>query len=200
MSGKTWRRLWHLVGGSLAPIGAFFISEKTLLITLSAVTFAFLVLELIRFLFPKVNDRFFRLFQRVLKKEERSRPIGSSYLLVASVLAFLLFEKDIAIACLLFLAVGDPAAGVIGERLEIRRAFGWGWRGWGWPGAVACLLSCLAVGMVLIQVGLNINLILISVGAAVAAVVALFPWPIDDNIVMPLLCGAAMTLIAVYCG
>jgi dolichol kinase len=194
MAGKTERRLWHLIGGSLFPILAFFLSEQTLLIALSAVTFAFIIMESIRLLSPSANKLFSRYFRGMLKEEERWRPTGSSYLLVASLLAFLLFDRDIAIACLLFLAVGDPAAATFGKGLRSKGAVGWGWRG-----SLACFLSCLVVGIVLILVGVDISPLLIAVGAAAAALVTLLPWPIDDNLIIPLFSGGVMTLI-LACG
>jgi len=199
MAGKARRRLWHLIGGSLFPILAFFVSEPTLLIALSAVTFAFLIMESIRLLSSRANELFSRYFHGMLKGEERWRPTGSSYLLVASVLAFLLFDRDVAIACLFFLAVGDPMAATFGEGLRSRRAFGWGWQGWGWRGGLACFLSCVVIGMVLIQIGLDISPLLIVVGAAAAALITLLPWPIDDNLIIPLFSGCVMTLIIAFC-
>lgn len=199
MAGKAGRRLWHLIGGSLFPILAFFVSEQTLLIALSAVTFAFLIMESIRLLSPRANELFSRYFHGMLKEEERRRPTGSSYLLVASLLAFLLFDRDVAITCLFFLAVGDPMAATFGEQLGSRRAFGWGWHAWGWRGGLACFLSCLAIGLVLTQVGLNISPFLIVVGSAAAALITLLPWPIDDNLLIPLFSGGVMTLI-IACG
>ncbi len=199
MAGKARRRLWHLIGGSLFPILAFFVSEQTLLIALSAVTFAFLIMESIRLLSSRANELFFRYFHGMLKEEERRRPTGSSYLLVASLLAFLLFDRDVAIACLFFLAVGDPMAATFGEQLGSRRAFGWGWHAWGWRGGLACFLSCLAIGLVLTQVGLDISPFLIVVGSAAAALITLLPWPIDDNLLIPLFSGGVMTLI-IACG
>lgn len=199
MADKAGRRLWHLIGGSLFPILAFFVSEQTLLIALAAVTFAFLVMESIRLLSSRANELFFRYFHGMLKEEERRRPTGSSYLLVASLLAFLLFDRDVAITCLFFLAVGDPMAATFGEQLGSRRALGWGWRAWGWRGGLACFLSCLAIGMVLTQIGLNISPFLIVVGSAAAALITLLPWPIDDNLIIPLFSGGVMTLI-IACG
>lgn len=195
MAGKAGRRLWHLIGGSLFPILAFFVSEQTLLIALSAVTFAFLIMESIRLLSSRANELFFRYFHGMLKEEERRRPTGSSYLLIASLLAFLLFDRDVAITCLFFLAVGDPMAATFGEQLGSRRAFGWSWHAWGWRGGLACFLSCLAIGMVLTQVGLDISPFLIVVGSAAAALITLLPWPIDDNLIIPLFSGGVMTLI-----
>jgi dolichol kinase len=199
MAGKARRRLWHLIGGSLFPILAFFVSEQTLLIALSAVTFAFLIMESVRLLSSRANELFFRYFHGMLKEEERRRPTGSSYLLVASLLAFLLFDRDVAITCLFFLAVGDPMAATFGERLGSRRALGWGWHAWGWGGGLACFLSCLAIGMVLTQIGLDISPFLIVGGSAAAALITLLPWPIDDNLIIPLFSGGVMTLI-IACG
>jgi dolichol kinase len=189
MSGKTGRRLWHLFGGSFFPTLAFFVPEKTVLISLSAVTFAFLSLEAIRLLSPRVNDWFLHRFGGMLKEEEKTRPIASSYLLIGSLAAFLLFGWDIAIASVFFLAVGDPVAATIGERFGTKRIFGRSLEG-----ALACLLICLAIGM-LLTIWLEITPLLVLAGAAIVAMIEILPLPIDDNLLIPLLCGGVMNSI-----
>jgi len=74
----------------------------------------------------------------ILKVEERVRPTGTSYLLLASVVVFLLFEKHVAMMSLLFLSLGDLAATVVGDWFGKWRAFGKSLEG-----SVTCLAVCL---------------------------------------------------------
>lgn len=68
MQSKLWRRLWHLVGGSLFPILALFIPKGALLITLGAMTGIFVVWEIVRFALPQVNRWMISHLKVVLKK------------------------------------------------------------------------------------------------------------------------------------
>jgi dolichol kinase len=164
------------------------------LISLSAVTFAFLSLEAIRLLSPRVNDWFLHRLGGMLKEEERTRPTTSSYLLIGSLAAFLLFERNIAIASVFFLAVGEPVAMTIGERFWAKRIFSRSSEG-----ALACLLVCPAIGM-LLTMWLELTPLLVLAGAAIAAMIEILPLPIDDNFLMPLLCGGVMSLSWLCCG
>ena len=177
MQSKPWRKLWHLFGGSLFPILALFIPKGTLLITLGAITAIFVTWEIVRFISPSVNRWMVSHLGVILKREEGFRPTGSTYLLLASLIVFLLFEKYVAIASLLFLSIGDLMATVIGEKFGKRRVFNKSLEG-----SLACLVSCLLIGMVMTRVGPVMVLPVAIVGAVTATMVELLPIPADDNL------------------
>ncbi|MBE9501751.1 MAG: hypothetical protein KAX23_04200 [Dehalococcoidia bacterium] len=190
MSGKTGRRLWHLLGGSFFPVLAFFVSGKALLIAIGAVTAGFLLWEALRFAIPEVNRWVVLHLSPILKDEERYRPTGSTYMLISTLLVFLLFDEYIAIAAVLFLSLGDPAASVVGEAWGTRRL-------WGktLEGSSACLLSCLILGMLPATVGTMSPLVIIA-GAIAATVIELLPLHINDNFTLPLGSAAVMALVS----
>lgn len=82
-------------------------------------------------------------------------------------------------------------AATIGERWGTRRVFGKSLEG-----GLACLLACLVVGILLVNLAFDMSLPLILVGSVVTTVIELLPVPIDDNLTIPLFSGGAMTLIA----
>ena len=190
VTGKIGRRLWHLLGGSFFPVLAFFIPKETLLIAIGAVIAVFLLFEAIRFAFPTVNHRVVLYLSGTLKDEERYRPTSSIYLLISTLLVFLLFDQYVAIAALLFLAVGDPVASVVGERVGRRKILGKTLEG-----SLACLISCLAIGILLAELGM-ISPPVVIVGAIAAAVIELLSLHINDNLTMPLGSAGAMALVA----
>jgi len=190
VTGKIGRRLWHLLGGSFFPVLAFFIPVETLLIAIGAVLAGFVLAEAIRFAFPTVNHRVVLHLSGALKDEERYRPTSSIYMLIATLLVFLLFDQYIAIAALLFLAVGDPVASVVGERVGRTKVLGKTLEG-----SLACLISCLAIGILLAELSI-ISLPVVIVGATVATVIELLSFHIDDNLTMPLGSAGAMALVA----
>ncbi len=182
--------MWHLGGGLFFPLLAFFISRETLILSVGVVTAAFLGCELVRLTLPPINRWMVTHLSPVLKEQKGFRLTGSTYFLIASLLVFLLFEKPVAVAALLFVAVGDPLAATVGERFGRKRLFGKSLEG-----SMSYLLSSLAVGMMLVKIDLGLSPWLVLVGAASAALIELMPIPIDDNLVVPLFCAATMTLV-----
>ena len=195
MQGKPWRRLWHLVGGSFFPILALFIPKGILLITLGAMTGIFVAWEIVRFASPSVNRWMVSHLGVILKKEEGFRLTGTTCLLLASLAVFLLFDKYVAITSLLFLSIGDLMATVIGEKYGRRMAFNKSFEG-----SLACLASCLLIGMLMTRIGPTMVLPVAIVGAVSATIVELLPIPIDDNLTIPLFSAAIMTLAALCFG
>ena len=191
MKTKPWRRLWHLLGGSFFPVLAFFVPKEALLITLGAVTGVFVVWEIARLNNARVNRWMASNLRVILKDEEQHRPTGTTYLLLSSFAVFLLFDKYVAITSLLFVSIGDLMATVIGEEYGRQVLF----NNKTLEGSLACLASCLLVGMLLPRIRPSMALGAAMVGAVSATIVELLPIPIDDNLTVPLISGGIMTLI-----
>jgi len=192
MSGTLKRELFHIFGGLSIPVAALFLPRVVLLISLGVVTFIFLTFELLRFRAPEMNRWFFWFFKPLLREKEVSRLTGSSYMLIASLVAFLVFPRDIAVLALSFLAVGDSMAAIVGQRLGQRKLLGKTLEG-----DLASLISCVAVGLVFYYAGLDIPLLTILVGSVSAAIVEAIPLPINDNLAMPLFAGVMMTIMQI---
>lgn len=189
MPSKPWRQLWHLLGGSFFPVLALLIPMETLLITLGAITAIFITWEIVRFTAPSINQWMISHLGMILKREERIRPTGTTYLLIASLIVFLLFDKYVAIASLLFLSIGDLMATVIGQKFGKRRAFNKSLEG-----SLACLASCLIIGIIMTRVGPVMVMPVAIAGAVTATVVELLPIPIDDNLTIPIFSAGIMRL------
>jgi len=191
MKTKPWRRLWHLLGGSFFPVLAFFVPKEALLVALGAVTGVFVAWEIARLNNARVNRWMASHLRVILKEEERFRPIGTTYFLIASLAAFLFFDKYVAITSLLFVSIGDLMATVIGEEYGRQVLFNKKTI----EGSLACLVSCLLIGILISRVNPAITLTVALVGAVSATIVELLPIPIDDNLTVPLISGGIMTLI-----
>ena len=190
ISSTLKRGLFHIFGGLFIPVAALFLPRTFLVISLCAVTFIFLAFEFVRFRAPGINRWFFSFFKPLLREKEASRLTGTSYILIASLIAFLVFQRDIAVLALSFLAVGDAMATMVGERIGKRRLLGKTLEG-----DLACFISCLAIGFVFYYAGLNIPLLVILVGSVGATIVEAIPLPINDNLTMPLFVGVVMTVM-----
>lgn len=148
-------------------------------------------LESWRFRNPKVNRWLFDHFKGFTKEKERERLSTTTLFLIAAFLTIAIFDRGVAIPALLFLTVGDPVAEIVGVnygRLKILR-------GKTLEGALAGAAACLLAGSPLLLIdSLGLDLPVLAVGAAAAALTELLPFPIDDNFTIPL--GSALAMIA----
>ena len=111
-------------------------------------------------------------------------------MLLAALISFLVFARDIAATSVCFLALGDALATLIGgsngkKGVRVKTT----------AGKAACLLACLAVGFILHYAGLNVSILTIAIGAIVATIMESLPKFVDDNLTIPIISGAVMTLI-----
>jgi hypothetical protein len=114
LPGKIGRKLIHL--SSLAiPIGYLFLPRDSVLRVIIPIAAGSLILDLARLRNRLLGKTFLRVSKSLLKKDERARLTGSTYLLLASVVCVFFFPRPIAIAALLFLALGVSASVKNGE-------------------------------------------------------------------------------------
>ncbi len=183
----VWRRLFHLIAGSSIPIAGIFVASSHMIIALAALSAAALALDLARFRVEWLNRHFLHWLAPLLKGSETNRITGATYLVIAALAVFGLFDSTIAVASLLFLSLGDPAAALVGRAMPGPRIQGKS------PGGTAAFLAVsLAVVGLLVAVGVVEYHWVLLVGAAVAALVELASLPPDDNLTVPLISGAAM--------
>ncbi|MEE9198248.1 MAG: hypothetical protein V3U26_00465 [Dehalococcoidia bacterium] len=185
------RRAFHLVSGCLFPVLIFVLSREPVVALAVVAVVASLTLEVARWRSATINHWFLAWFSVLLKKEESTRWLASTYLLIATLAAILLFDAHIAALALLFLAIGDPLAALVGERfgrIRIGRK--------SLEGTLTFLGASLLVGGVLVAGGVEVSYSIALAGAAVAALVELMPLPTDDNLTVPLAAGGVMMALA----
>ena len=134
-SGPPWpRRLFHAAVGTAIPVTAYFLPDLLPTVIIGILAAASLALDLVRFRVRWLNRLFLYSLSLLIKKEEEARITGATYLLIAAFVSFLVFDKEIAIAVLLFLSLGDPAAALIGRPIPGPRILGKSllvqWRSW----------------------------------------------------------------------
>ena len=188
----VWRRIFHLVAGSSIPVAGIFAPETAIVAALAVLSAGGLGLDLARFRISWMNRQFLRWLAPLLKEGESHRFTGATYMVIAALFTFLFFGSEVAVPALLFLALGDPAAAIIGRRLPGPRVFGKS------PGgSAAFVVVALLVVAVLIAGGANDYHWGLLVGALIAALVELAPLPTDDNLSIPLIAGASMHFLGV---
>ncbi len=184
------RRLFHMAAASLFPMLALLLDERTFLPLLLAITALFVLSDVARLRVARLNLWFRKLFGLLLRQGEERRVTGASYILLGTLGAFVLFSRDAAALAVLFTALGDPAAAMVGIRFPGKPIFGkslWG--------TAAMVAVGLAVAGAMQVAGVIDFRGAIAVGALVAGIAELLPLPLDDNLRVPLLAGAAMSLL-----
>lgn len=176
------RKFLHL--SSLVFPLLYLISNKSLVLALLFPLFSLLlVVEVLRFKFPPVSEKFFQVFSLIVKKHEKKTFLGITYFLWGTLFTVLFFEKEIAILALLFLVFGDVVSFYF-RKIRL----------------LAVFATCFVIGLVgLILLGMNLILPVVLIGALVATIVEALPLKIgkfylDDNLTIPIFSAGAMTL------
>ena len=186
-SPPVWRRLFHLIAGSIIPVAGIFLPWLVIIILATGLMLISLGLDLTRISLPFFNRIFLSVLSPFLKKIEDRRITGATYMLIATVVAFLVFEQTVAVVALLFLSVGDPMAALVGSRTPGPRIFRKS------PGGTLAFVGgSLLVVLVLVGSGFTHYHWGFIAGAVIAAGVELAPVPLDDNLTIPLLTGTAL--------
>ena len=135
------------------------------------------------------NRAYMGIFRSILKPAESTEITGATYLLIAAFFSFYFFGIEVAIPVLMFVAVGDPAAALIGH-------YSPGPRLWGKSpvGILAFVAASMAVWAILVAAGFGAWSWAVVITAVVAAAVEFAPIPLDDNLTVPLTAGGFMTL------
>jgi acyl phosphate:glycerol-3-phosphate acyltransferase len=149
-----------------------------------------LSLDLVRFQSPWLDRLYIRWLSPLLKKEEDHRITGATYMVIAGFIAFLLFDKVVAVSAMLFLSLGDPVASLIDRRMPGPRLFAKS------PGGTAAFIGVsLLVITALVSSGVFQYHWGLVLGAVIAGLVELTPIPLDDNLTVPLVSGVVMHLL-----
>ena len=179
----------HLTAGVASAL-ILLISKNGVIAALGSALSLALLFEAIRLRNERANRWFMLRFRMLVREEEEGKVAGHVYFLIGALATAIIFRREIAATALLFLAVGDVAGVAAGSILGELRL----WRGKTVEGVIACFVSCLIIRLVPTSF-CGVDFKRVVIGAAVAALAELAPIPPDDNLTIPLLSGAAMTLI-----
>lgn len=193
------RKAIHTMG-SLIPVGYYFVSKETALILLSPVNGVLLLIEWLRIhgtvKFPEI----------LLRPHEEKKVAAYIYFLMASLFSILVFDKTIAIAALLMLALGDTASGLAGALIKGGDVRHNDTKNKVKPFSIMALMFSICVmighflsvlppapGMAHLSFGVYVSGALgATLGDAVP--VRIIGKPVDDNLIIPLLSGTFMTV------
>ena len=162
------------------PLMVWFLPDRIWQVLLPLGTVGVLALDLARLGHPRLRQYFQRMVGPSLRRHERSELTGASYMSLACTIVAFLLPREIAVASMAYLILGDGLAGFVGESWGKRRlAFGKSWEG-----TLAGLAANLIAGWIVFREPAPTLLV-----AGVASIVELLPLPLDDNLAIPLLSG-----------
>lgn len=148
---------------------------------------------------PWARDVLHRVFGGLMRPEEvppLGGPVvlnGATWMCVTGVACVVLFSAGVAAAAMAMQMVGDGAAAVVGRRFGRVR----------WPGSTKSLEGSAAFALTAFVVGLavvawpgsGLTVAACAAGALAGAVAEAVPFPVNDNLRVPLVAGAAMLLV-----
>jgi dolichol kinase len=146
---------------------------------------AFLTVDVARLRSMRLHAAFDRRIGAYLRRDELRGPIRIHELTAAAAILAYALPPAIASAAVGYAVFGDAAAALVGRRWGGARG------GKSWVGSAACLLTCGAIGALLLPG----RPAAIAGGAVVATLVEAARLPVDDNVSVPLVSGLALALL-----
>ncbi|MDR2812142.1 MAG: hypothetical protein LBB06_03455 [Endomicrobium sp.] len=180
------RKSFHLL--SLLYVFGYWYLPKNIVVKGLAIAMTIVILlEYIRFKFPKVNDFFKNNFKGFYRSEETEKISGVIWTLSGAFIAIVLFpNKSMVFASLLYLALGDSAAALVGKTIGSHKIF----TGKSLEGSFVCFTVCFTIGLFLF----NIQFALI--GAIAATLIEAIPWKLNDNFWLQIINAGVLTAIS----
>lgn len=179
------RKAFHLASVAV-PALAWFVPRPVMLALLLFVTAIAVTVEVARRRVRAARYQFLRRTRPMLRGHERHRVTGATYMAVSYTLAAYLFPLPAAAVAMLYNALGDAAAALVGKRYgRLRTSWGKSWEGF-----LTGLAVNLAVGLLIPGIPLAGAL----VGAVTASTLEFLPLPLDDNLRVTLGGGAGILL------
>ena len=175
------------LSGLILPLSYLVVSKSLLVYILGISLVVFLVFDLLRFLLPKLNQRYLSL-KMFAKQKELKQFSGYALFFLSNFLLITFFAKEIAILSLVIFIVGDVFA-PFGRVFSLKKIID----DKTWGGAATIFFMALVAGLFLKSLALPaVSLKMIAGGALAASFLDQFSFLIDDNILVPF--GAAIIL------
>ena len=199
------RKIWHTFMGMMIIFIYLFsgMSVGTAVMILGSALGLDLLIETARLRIPAFNEQVLRYWGPFMRSCEVTKMSGVPYYLLATLLALAIFPKPVGVLSVLFLAVGDPIASLVGimyGKNSLRVA-----QGKSLVGTLAGVVACSVTTLVFLKAwpvpvsdGAWIGLSLI--GGLAGGTAELAPFDMDDNFTIPMISGFVMWLAFIAFG
>lgn len=196
------RKVWHMgMGLMMAAIYMAGLPTSKAILLLGAALILDLFMETARLRNPALNQKILRFWGPIMRTSEVNKISGVPFYIAAALLSIAIFPKTIAILAILFLALGDPVAslvgilyGKLGPRLSNGKSL---------IGTSAGVLTCMMVTYAFLQfmgIGTEHLAILTLVGGLAGGAAEVLPLEVDDNFSIPIVSGFVLWLSFILLG
>ncbi len=131
-----------------------------------------------------MNLLFFRFLFPLVSPREEGRIISSVWYVLGMLIVVAVFPREIALPSILVMALADPAASYVGRR--------WGRARLG-TGTVTGTVTFVVTGLLVLAPFVGVGPA--AVASALASVIEILPWKLDDNLSVPLSSGFALWIM-----
>ncbi len=183
------RKLIH-VFNLIIPLSYLYVfPEKWQIIkVLTSLMILFILIDIFRHKIGWIQSLFKYFFNSMLRSHEMDGKLtGATWVMIGAVITITLFSKPVAIIALIFMSLGDTAAGLIGLRFGRHKIGDKSWEGF-FGGLIVCIIIALNFT--------SLPLVVSLIGAISAMIMELIPIPLDDNFTIPLGSGAIMMMLS----
>ena len=183
------RKSIHLFNLAIPFSYLYVFPEKWVFVKLLSILMVlFIIFDILRHKVAWVKSLFTLFINSMLRSHEQEGKLtGATWVMIGAVISIILFSKPVAIIALIFMSIGDTAAGLIGQRYGKHKIWNKSWEGF-FGGLFVCII-----------IGMNYSLLPITIslsGAVAAMVMEILPIPLDDNFKIPLGSGAIMMMLS----
>ncbi|MBE59905.1 MAG: hypothetical protein CMG40_01400 [Candidatus Marinimicrobia bacterium] len=183
------RKSIHLFNLAIPFSYLYVFPEKWVFVKLLSILMVlFIIFDILRHKVAWVKSLFSLFIDSMLRSHEQEGKLtGATWVMIGAVISIILFSKPVAIIALIFMSIGDTAAGLIGQRYGKHKIWNKSWEGF-FGGLFVCII-----------IGMNYSLLPITIslsGAVAAMVMEILPIPLDDNFKIPLGSGAIMMMLS----
>lgn len=189
-------RWWRVI---LRPFAVTFIfidyyfGNRMSLLTIGAITLIFLIADIARLAYSKVEKFILSDFKYLFKKSEEGKFSSMTLFLLASFSIFLIFPREIAYLAFTFLVFGDIFSKIYGMKFGRRKIIGERTL----EGTLSYFTGSLGSGYILsLFIGIDIGILI--TGAILASLTELFSIGLDDNFGVGLISGIGMSALRYF--
>jgi dolichol kinase len=180
------RKSFHLLS-LMYVFGYWYLPKKIVIFGLGIAIAIVTFFEYVRFKCSKVNNFFKKNFEGFYRAEEVGKISGLIWTLAGAFIAIVLFpNKSMVFASLLYLALGDAAAALVGRTIGRHKIF----TSKSLEGSFACFTVCFIIGLFLFNVQFAL------IGAIAATLIEAIPWKFNDNFWMQIINAMVLTAIS----
>lgn len=191
------RKIWHILCG-VSVLGTYYISGQDIMyfgwFCLSIAIGGFSI-DLLRMKFESINVMTIKVLGPFMRKSEEAGFTGLPFYALGAGLSIFFYEKHIALLSIMFLVFADPIASFVGVNLGKDKIL----PNKSLQGTMASFFVCYIVSFLYLgEYGVDsFNLIIFSLCAGIIGAISELAsaFNIDDNLTIPVISGAGLTIL-----